>query len=62
MAKINIKRDGLQDLREGQKQATEVARMARHHKEKGPNHQHSELVPFLYGGTPNLNLNYPLLG
>ncbi|PZX95231.1 hypothetical protein DOS84_01315 [Flavobacterium aquariorum] len=38
--------------REGQKQATEVARMARLHKEKGPNHRYSELVPFLYGGTP----------
>jgi hypothetical protein len=46
------KHDGMQDSREGQKQATEVARMARQHKEKGPNHRYSELVLFLYGGTP----------
>ena len=38
--------------REGQKLATEVARMARQHKGKGPNHRYSELVLFLYGGTP----------
>lgn len=38
--------------REGQKLATEVARMARQHKEKRPNHRYSELVSFLYGGTP----------
>jgi hypothetical protein len=38
--------------REGQKQATEVAQMARQHKEKGPNHRYSDLVLFLYGVTP----------
>ncbi len=35
---INTKLDGLQDLREGQKLATEVERKARQQKGKGPNH------------------------
>lgn len=37
---------------EGQKQATEVARIARQHKEKGPTHRYDKLAPFIYGGTP----------
>ena len=39
--------------REGQQLATEVARMARQHKAKGPNHRYSELVPLFYGDTPS---------
>jgi hypothetical protein len=42
----------------GWKLATEVARTARQHKEKEPNHRNDDLAPFLYGGTPKRYLNY----